>query len=213
MTTATVVLVAHTVLDAAAARRLADYGELDDAGVARALGQVHMQRWGRADLPGHLRCIDALAAVIDDGAAGPRLVGPAAATEPERLEALFAAWPAGAVDLVDWDGAARALLAARALAHARVLPAAFAAARARALAERAAPAPAGHPAPADEVELACLQLMAGLDTTRGAPDTVARAIARYRLWLRWQYVTGCIDAGERAKREARLSEIRFENSA
>ncbi len=68
MTTATVALVAHTALDVEAARRLADYGELDDAGVARALEQVHMQRWGRADLPGHLRRIESLAAVVDDGA-------------------------------------------------------------------------------------------------------------------------------------------------
>lgn len=212
MTTATVVLAAYTALDVDAARRLADYGELDDAGVARALEQVHMQRWGRADLPGHLCRIEALAAVIDDGCT-LSMVGSTSANERERLNELLAVWPADAAELVDWSGAARALLAARTLAHDMVLPQGFSAARTRALGARVAPAPADHPAPEAEVELDCLRLMAGLDPSNARPAPVARAIARYRLWLRWQYVTGALDADDRAAREARLAELQTENSA
>ncbi|AWN16972.1 hypothetical protein [Salinisphaera sp. LB1] len=211
MTTATVVLVAHTALDVDAARRLADYGALDDAGVARALEQVHMQRWGRADLPGHLCRIERLAAVVDDGYA-LSLIGPAGAHERDRLGALFDAWPSGAVAVVDWDGVARALLAARALIHDMPLPAGFSATAACALGERVAPAPADHPAPSARLELECLRLMAGLGAT-DQPAPAARAIARYRLWLRWQYVTGTVDAGDRAAREARLAELRIGDGA
>lgn len=206
MTAATVVLVAHTALDVDAARRLADYGELDDAGVARALEQVHMQRWGRSDLPAHLCRIESLAAVIDDGGV-PCLIRASADNERTRLETLFAAWPATAVELVDWSGAGRALLAARALAHDIVLPAGFGVVSACALGERVAPAPADHPAPAAQVERECLRLMAGLKASANPAGPVRRALARYRLWLRWQYVTGCIDADERKAREARLAVI------
>ncbi|MES1935929.1 hypothetical protein [Salinisphaera hydrothermalis] len=212
MTTATVVLVAETGLDIAAARRLADYGELDDAGVARALEQVHVQRWGRADLPGHLTRIDALAAVVDDGVT-PRLIRATQTSEAECLEALFRQWPLGPVDLVDWNGSARSLLAARALAHDRRLPGEFAAARVCALDARAAPAPVDHPAPAEQVELECLQLMAGLETRDRAPDVVERAIARYRLWLRWLACHGRMNARTRAAREARLAEIPLKDGA
>ncbi|MGB7754896.1 MAG: hypothetical protein WBL23_02380 [Salinisphaera sp.] len=213
MTTATVALVAHTALDVEAARRLADYGELDDAGVARALEQVHMQRWGRADLPGHLRRIESLAAVVDDGHTLFLVGAQSADGEAVRLRELFAAWPEGPVELVDWSGAGQALLSARALAHDLALPADFLATRSRALGERIAPAPLDHPVPAAQLELECLRLMAGLDASNDAPAPVMRAAARYRLWLRWQYVTGVLDAEARAVREARLSRIANEDGA
>ncbi len=85
--------------------------------------------------------------------------------------------------------------------------------RSRALGERIAPAPLDHPVPAAELELECLRLMAGLDASNEAPAPVTRAVARYRLWLRWQYVTGVLDAEARAAREARLCRIANEDGA
>lgn len=203
MTSAKLILATRTALDIDTARRLTDYGDLDDAGVARALEQVYMQRWGCADLPGHLRRIEALAAIVDDGTE-LRLIQPGSVDESARLVDLFAAWPSVATDLIDWGGSEHGLLTARALANEIVLPPTFFEGATCALAELVAPACLGHTVPTAQVEQECLWLMGGLEPNA---NMVTRVVARYRLWLRWQYCRGCIDAGTRAARETRLSEL------
>ncbi|WP_423820925.1 hypothetical protein V5738_11330 [Salinisphaera sp. SPP-AMP-43] len=208
-----VVLASATALDVAAARRLADYGDLDDAGVARALEQVHMQRWGRRDLPGHLRQIDALAAIVIDQGQVQQLAPAPAVDEAALLAQLFAHWPESRADapvaLVDWGGGAQSLLRARALAHEQPLPHGFEQAEACGLAEKAAPVAAGHPAPAELIEAECLQLLADwrplADEEPGSLN--ALAIARGRLWLRWQYCHGAIDAEYRTMLDNQLQSL------
>lgn len=210
MSGAAVVVALATALDVGTIRRLADYGTLDDAGVARALEQVHMQRWGRADVPAHLSRIDALAAIVDDGDRLDCISLAAPSGENTCLAELFARWPDQGVAprLVDWDGTARSTLIARAVACEQVAPADLSAAPALALADQVAPAPAGHPAPADQVECECLQLMGALPDVSAFASIGERAAARYRLWLRVEYCAGRLDAAARHAAEKRLAAVR-----
>lgn len=201
----TVVLALRTSLDVAAARALADYGRLNDAGVARALEQVHIQRWGRADVPGHLARIGAMTAIVAAGERLHRVVMAPGDDEADSLAVLFAAWPGGdGVRIVDWDGSARATLVARAIACECVAPPRLDVAVRIALGELAAPRPADHPAPADAVERECLALRAGPLASADLDSLAGRAAARYRLWLRSEYCAGRLAADARRVAEQRL---------
>lgn len=209
MTLPAVVLVVQTGLDVQAARRLGDYGDLDDASVARALEQVHVQRWGHFKPPGYLTRIEALAAVIDDGD-GSRLIRPAPALESVRLDDLAASWPWHDSALVDWDGTTQALLAARALTHDLVMPQTLETSTGYALARCVGCAAADQSMPSEQVELECLRLMGGLESDDEPPDIVSRVLARYQLWLRWQHCTGRIDDDTWFAHVASLSDMPLE---
>ncbi|RJS92045.1 hypothetical protein [Salinisphaera sp. Q1T1-3] len=185
MTRPTIVLAAEGALDVAAARRLADYGELDDAGVARALEQVHLQRWGTTMLPGHLCRVVRWAAV---GVVRGRVRVASSAYDDDEsavLARLDELDMAGGCDLVDWDGAARSWLLARASAQSRRAPGWLVRAKPRALADRLAPMPTDHPAAQDQIEQQC-RLLFDPDVVAGeaAPALIDIAASRARLWWR-----------------------------
>ena len=196
-----IVIALSSALDVDAARRLNDYGDLDDAGVARALEQVHMQRWGRTDCPAHLRRITGIAAVVEHGRTLRVLEFDAGTSEADLLSALLADCPVDAGTLVDWSGEAGALLLARACRHALVVPGSLSMAERVALAERVAPARPGHPAAPSQVEDEYHQLH---DRTVGAGSLKDRAVARYRAWLAWQVCCGDLLAVEHTAREDAL---------
>lgn len=190
-------------LDVEAARGLNDYGDLDDAGVTRALEQVHMQRWGRTDCPAHLRRLTGLAAVVESGRQ-LRLVELDASTveqEAEMLAGLFDVWPRMDGALVDWCGDVVPLLMARACRHELTIPETLAASRRVNLVDCVAPMPGGHPADRDVVEAEYHQLQQR-SIRRGC--LVDRAVARYRTWLAWQTSQGTMVAAERSARENAL---------
>lgn len=189
------------MLDPQAARRLGDYGRLDDAGVTRGLEQVYVQRWGEIKWPGYLQRIDALAAIVDDGTR-PVLTESRDEDEACCLTTLFDAWPDTATTVVVWNHAEMDLLACRAVVNDLVLPAAYEQHVARALSASVAPASLGHLPPAEQAEAEVMQLVNG---GKPPPETaVDRVVARYRLWLRWQYSLGHLSREDRARRECRL---------
>lgn len=191
-------------IDVEAARCLNDYGDLDDAGVVRALEQLHMQRWGRTDCPAHLRRLTGVAAVVESGRQ-LRLVDLTADTpeqEAELLSSLFDSWPRMEGALVDWCGDVAPLMMARACRHELSVPAALATSRHVDLVDCVAPMPSGHPADRDVVEAEYHQLQ----QRRIRRDClVDRAVARYRTWLAWQASQGSMLAVERSAREDALA--------
>lgn len=201
-----VALAVSTALDVDAARQLRDYGDLDDAGVARALEQVHMQRWGRTDCPAHLLRINALAAVIESGRQLRRVELRATNSDEEArlLSTLFEHWPRMEGAVVDWQNQSMPVLMARACRHGLVIPPTLASARQVGLVEHVAPMASGHPADREAIEREYCQLQA---YTLRAGSLADRAVARYRTWLAWQTSQGEMMAAER---DARVSALERE---
>lgn len=199
-----VVLATSAAIDVKAARCLNDYGDLDDAGVVRALEQVHMQRWGRTDCPAHLRLLTGVAAVVESGRQ-LRLVELEAQTpeqEASLLSGLFDNWPRMDGALVDWCGDVAPLLMARACRHEMTVPTTLAASQRVDLLDCVAPMPNGHPADRDVVEAEYHRLH---DHTIRRGSLVDHAVARYRTWLAWQTSQGTMLAVERSAREDALA--------
>lgn len=204
MSRPTLVLALTTTLDPQAARRLGDYGRLDDAGVTRGLEQVYVQRWGEIKWPGYLQRIDAVAAIIDNGER-PTLVASREQNESHCLTTLFERWPDAATTVVVWNRAEIDLLACRAVVNDLVLPATYEQHIPRALSASVAPASLGHLPPTEQAEAEVMQLVSGSEIP---PETALdRVFARYRLWLRWQYSLGHLSRAERELREQRLSSL------
>lgn len=198
------ILTGRGTLDVHAARLLSDYANLDDAGVSRALEQTLVQRWGRPDLPAHLYRITALAAVIV--AQGQLiLLEPEVSDEAGLLDALFAACPSAALDVVDWDGTTRDWLLARAVAHERVMPRALVDARSYALVDALAAPRADHPAPVAGYEAECRRLYdPQARTMTDAEDIAAHTRSRARLWWRVCHARGALPAATRTLWQQRL---------
>ncbi len=205
------VIAAQAVLDIDAARRLADYDDLDDAGITRAVEQLHTQRWGRWDLPAHLAAIDRLCVVIVERGHVRRvdLSRQALGSESALLDALVDVMPATRADLVDWDGHDVATLLARCVATDRQLPRALAGAATHHLAGWVAPTAADHPAPDRAFEDECRAIFAAQDavvtTTPGS--IAARASARTRLWWRLAHATCRLHPSRRADLETQLAAL------
>lgn len=185
MRPATIVLATATEIDVDAARRLNDYGDLDDASVARALEQVHMQRWGRVDCPAHLIRMAGVAAMVEQGAELRLHHWDLARNEDEAtlLQALFDVWPTARGAIVDWQGASVNLLMARACRGGLVVPSALRRQTQVSLVECVAPVAADHPADSAAVEAEYHRLA---DHGLAPTSLVAKAAARYRVWLAWQ---------------------------
>lgn len=109
-----------TVPDVDAARRLHDFGTLDDAGVARALGQQYLQRTGHERLPAHLCRIVAIGVACRDHT-GLRIyaLDESDSDEASLLRTLFELAGRGTAVPVNWDsdGMQRAVVNQRALLH------------------------------------------------------------------------------------------------
>ena len=189
MSRPTIVVAARAALDVAAARRLADYDTLDEAGITRAVEQVHTQRWGRWDLPAHLAALTSIAAVVvDKGQVSEyELSRESFADETEMLEHLFAGMPAGSADVIDWDGHDVDTLIARCVAADIRLPAAIARGHRRCLARWIAPTPYDHPAPDRAFEDECSAIFIDAGDNASATPLAGRARVRTRLWWRIQH--------------------------
>lgn len=120
---ATISLGLVTTLDVATARRLHDYGELDDNGVASALEQTGLQQSSGRQYPDHLTRVVQIAAVIDSGEDITLASFEAANIDEEAsvLTTLFALCPDLPGRAVSWDAGAWTLLLRRAYLH--MLPA------------------------------------------------------------------------------------------
>lgn len=123
----TVSLGLETALDTATARRLHDYGELDDKGVAAALEQTGLQRSRSGRYPDHLARVVQVAAVIDSGDDITLASFEAADIDEEAsiLTTLFALFPQQTGQAVSWDASDWDLLLRRAYLHMLVAPAAL----------------------------------------------------------------------------------------
>lgn len=119
MTQPTIALGLETVLDVATARRLYDYGNLDDAGVAAALEQTGRQGSLDGNRRDHLTRIQHVAAVIDSGDDITMAAFEAGSIEEEAaiLPTLFALFPEEPGRAVAWRADAWKLLLRRAYLH------------------------------------------------------------------------------------------------
>src|SRR5690625_1116855 len=122
----TLALGLQTALDITTARRLHDYGELDDAGVASALEQKGLQQGVPGGRPGYLTRLERVAVVIDSGDDVTLATFEAEDidTEYDLLRSLFAIMPTTSGYCASWDTGAWELLLQRAYCHAMQAPAA-----------------------------------------------------------------------------------------
>jgi len=204
---ATIALALDTALDITAARRLHDYGELDDANVQRALEQSYIQRVGRIDWPAHLRVIRHVGVVVEQGDAVRVAAIAADGNEAFALSRLFAQWPDRPGAVVAWQADTVALIAARAFLHDIGMPAGLRDGPRIALADDLDTTSTASAAPAHDTESELARLLDGRDMDTGDDPTrrvQAMAINRYRWWLRWQHCQARIDDSERVRRETAL---------
>ena len=189
MSRPTIVVAVRASLDVTAARRLADYDTLDEAGITRAVEQIHTQRWGRWDLPAHLAALTSIAAiVVEKGQVHEyALSREAFADETAMLAHLFARMPGHAADVIDWDGHDVDTLIARCVAADARLPVALARAHRQCLARWVAPTPHDHPAPDRAFEDECSAIFTDANDDASAKTLGQRARARTRLWWRIQH--------------------------
>lgn len=204
MTESVVSLAFATVADTAAARRLHDFGDLDDADVVRALGQLRFQADGDDALPPHLCRVSAVAMAVSDGE-GFRLEVPEGA-EGDLLNA-FASRAARDGRLVCWDasGALPAVLRYRCLLHEVTAPALWSGANATGYLDLASALSGAHAVP---VTLADAARLLGLPApmTSGDGACATAAVTTHLLHLRYRQLRGDLDAGARAAAESRVRE-------
>ena len=210
MTESVVSLATATVPDTAAARRLHDFGDLDDADVVRALGQLRFQADGDDALPPHLCRVSAVAMAVSDGG-GFRLEVPEGG-EDALLEALARRAGRGA-RLVSWDasGASVAALRYRCLLHGVAAPGLWPGENGAGHMDLASALSGAHAVPVTLADAArLLGLPAPVASGDGAGATAAVTI--HLLHLRYRQLRGDRDASARATAEARIRET-LERSA
>lgn len=204
MARATIALGLMTTLDVATARRLYDYGELDDNGVAAALEHTGLQRSNGGNRPDHLTRIHRAAAVIDSDDDITLAAFEATNIDEECavLSTLFALFPDGPGRAVSWAGGAWELLLRRAYMHELQAPPAVRDWPRQPLCrlfDEQAPSP-GYDVRADAVGL--------YGNHAAALDDIDPALRLAVHWhdmdLRWRLVAGEIDREARQQRSARV---------
>lgn len=203
----TITLALDTALDITAARRLHDYGQLEDANVQRALEQVYIQRVGRVDWPAHLCLIRHIGVVYEQGDTVRAATIASGEDEAGALSQLFELWPAATDAVVAWQRDTAALIAARAFLHDIAIPAGLRDGPRIALADELNPVGLASVTPEHDAESELAHLLGGQDMHAHDDPGLrvrARASNRYRWWLRWQHGRACIDGAERERREAAL---------
>lgn len=204
MTEPVVSLAIATVPDTGAARRLHDFGDLDDADVVRALRQLRFQADGDDALPPHLRRVSAVAMAVTDGK-GLRLEVPEGG-EAGLLNALVSRAGQG-VRLVSWDasGAAVAALRYRCLLHGLTAPGLWPGANGAGYLDLASTLSGTHGVPVTLADAArLLGLPAPMASGDGACATAAVTI--HLLHLRYRQLRGDLDAAARIAAETRVRE-------
>ncbi|MES1944348.1 propable PolB [Salinisphaera sp. PC39] len=204
MTESVVSLAIATVPDTAAARRLHDFGDLDDADVVRALGQLRFQADGHDTLPPHLCRVSAVAMAVADGD-GFRLEMPEGGEE-DLLKALASRAGEGA-RIVSWDasGVSVAALRYRCLLHGVTAPGLWPGTNGTGYLDLASTLSGASAVPVTLGDAArLLGLPAPMTSGDGACATAA--VTTHLLHLRYRQLRGDLDAGARAAAESRVRE-------
>jgi len=201
----TLALGVQTALDITTARRLHDYGELDDAGVASALEQMGLQQGVPGGRPGYLTRLARAALVIDSGDDVTLATFEAEDIDAEYdlLQSLFAVMPTTSGYAVSWDASAWELLLRRAYCHALRVPAAV----------RDWPRQPLRPLFADAEQAPNYDVQADAIGLYGNPAALANAIDPalrlavhwHAMALRYHCVTGEVDAAALPQRMQRVA--------